>query len=76
MRQLQRILTLALAKTMADNLVLPDDVWERTMQSAALALLKELCAAALDPALPDAQAICRVRALCLQAQLFFREQGA
>ena len=47
MRQLRSILTLALAETMADNLVLSDDARDLTAQSTALALLKELCAAAL-----------------------------
>ena len=75
MRQLRSILTLALAETMADNLVLSDDARDLTAQSAAVTFLKELCAAALDPGLPDEQALCRVRALCLQAQLFCREQG-
>ena len=75
MRQIRSILTLALAKTMADNLVLSEDARDLTAQSAAVTLLKELCAAALDPGLPDGQALSRVRALCLQAQLYCREQG-
>ena len=38
-------------------------------------ILKQLCALLLDPDMPDEQAITRARALCLQAQLFFREHG-
>ena len=46
---------------------------EKTLQETRI--LKQLCALLLDPDMPDEQAITRARALCLQAQLFFREHG-
>ena len=44
-------------------------------QGASVQLLRKICALALDPSIEDAQALENVRALCTQAQIFFREQG-
>ena len=67
MQNFGELVRAAREKTLQDNLSVSEDMQQR--------LLKQLCALLLDPDMPDEQAITRARALCLQAQLFFREHG-
>ena len=62
-------------KTLQDNLSVSEDMQQRLAGAMQTRILKQLCALLLDPDMPDEQAITRARALCLQAQLFFREHG-
>ena len=68
MQTFDALLRQAVSGFLASNLSL-------TEEAAGKASLRKICALALDPSVEDAQALVEVRALCTQAQLFFREQG-
>ena len=70
MQNFGELVRAAREKTLQDNLSVSEDMQQRLAR-----ILKQLCALLLDPDMPDEQAITRARALCLQAQLFFREHG-
>ena len=53
----------ALAGTLADNLVLSEQAADTLAQDVAVTALRRMCALALDPSLPDAQALAQIRAL-------------
>ena len=69
------LLRQAVAGLLAGNLTLSEEAAGKASQDASVQLLRKICALALDPSIEDAQALENVRALCTQAQLFFREQG-
>ena len=69
------LLRQAVSGLLAGNLTLSEEAAGKASQDASVQLLRKICALALDPAIEDAQALENVRALCTQAQLFFREQG-
>ena len=69
------LLRQAVSGLLAGNLSLTEEAAERASQDASVQLLRKICALALDPSIEDAQALENVRALCTQAQIFFREQG-
>ena len=69
------LLRQAVSGLLAGNLTLSEEAAGRASQDASVQLLRKICALALDPSVEDAQALVEVRALCTQAQLFFREQG-
>lgn len=75
MQSFRTRLVLALAGTMADNLVLSDEAADRAAYDTALALLREICRCALDPAYTDAEALEKVRALSREAAAALRAQG-
>ena len=75
MQSFQTLLRSAWAQTQADAAVLPEDAAEHSAQQASIAFLKALCALALDPDRQQAQTLQAIRALCMEAQLYFREQG-
>ena len=65
----------AVSGYLAKNLTLTDEAAGRACIDASVQLLRKICALALDPSVDDARALDEVRALCTQAQRFFREQG-
>ena len=65
----------AAAKLLADNLTLTEEAAGKVCAEASVRLLQEICKRALDPSVEDTRALGEMRALCTQAQLFFREQG-
>ena len=69
------LLRQAVSGLLAANLTLSEEAARKASQDASVQLLRKICALALDPSIEDAQALENVRALCTQAQLFFREQG-
>ena len=69
------LLRQAVAVLLAANLTLSEEAAGKASQDASVQLLRKICALALDPSIEDAQALENVRALCTQAQIFFREQG-
>ena len=69
------LLRQAVSGLLAGNLPLSEEADGNASQDASVQLLRKICALALDPSVEDAQALVEVRALCTQAQLFFREQG-
>ena len=69
------LLRQAVSGLLAGNLTLSEEAARKASQDASVQLLRKICALALDPSVEDAQALENVRALCTQAQLFFREQG-
>ena len=69
------LLRQAVSGLLAGNLTLSEEAAGKASQDASVQLLRKICALALDPSIEDAQALVEVRALCTQAQLFFREQG-
>ena len=69
------LLRQAVSKFLARNLSLTEEAAGKASQDASVQLRRKICALALDPSIEDAQALENVRALCTQAQLFFREQG-
>mgnify|MGYP005971938821 FL=1 len=69
------LLRQAVSGLLAGNLTLSEEAARKASQDASVQLLRKICALALDPSVEDAQALVEVRALCTQAQLFFREQG-
>lgn len=69
------LLRQAVSGLLAGNLTLSEEAARKASQDASVQLLRKICALALDPSIEDAQALENVRALCTQAQLFFREQG-
>lgn len=69
------LLRQAVSGLLAGNLTLSEEAAGRASQNASIQLLRKICALALDPSIEDAQALENVRALCTQAQIFFREQG-
>ena len=69
------LLRQAVSGLLAGNLSLTEEAAGRASQDASVQLLRKICALALDPSIEDAQALENVRALCTQAQIFFREQG-
>ena len=69
------LLRQAVSGLLAGNLTLTEEAAGKVSQNASIQLLRKICALALDPSVEDAQALVEVRALCTQAQLFFREQG-
>ena len=69
------LLRQAVSGLLAGNLTLTEEAAGKASQNASIQLLRKICALALDPSIEDAQALENVRALCTQAQLFFREQG-
>ncbi len=69
------LLRQAVSGLLAGNLTLSEEAAGKASQDASVQLLRKICALALDPSVEDAQALVEVRALCTQAQLFFREQG-
>ena len=75
MQNFGELVRAAREKTLQDNLSVSEDMQQRLAGAMQTRILKQLCALLLDPDMPDEQAITRARALCLQAQLFFREHG-
>ena len=73
MQNFGELVRAAREKTLQDNLSVSEDMQQRLAGAMQTRILKQLCALLLDPDMPDEQAITRARALCLQAQLFFRE---
>ena len=71
----ETLLQQAAAKLLADNLTLTEEAAGRVCAEASVRLLQKICALALDPSVEDTRALGEVRALCTQAQLFFRAQG-
>ncbi len=69
------LLRQAVSGLLAGNLTLSEEAARKASQDASVQLLRKICALALDPSVEDAQALENVRALCTQAQIFFREQG-
>ena len=69
------LLRQAVSRLLAGNLTLSEEAAGKASQDASVQLLRKICALALDPSIEDAQALENVRALCTQAQLFFRGQG-
>ena len=69
------LLRQAVSGLLAGNLTLSEEAARKASQDASVQLLRKICALALDPSIEDAQALENVRALCTQAQIFFREQG-
>ena len=69
------LLRQAVSGLLAGNLTLSEEAAGKASQDASVHLLRKICALALDPSVEDAQALENVRALCTQAQIFFREQG-
>ena len=69
------LLRQAVSGLLAGNLTLSEEAAGKASQDASVQLLRKICALALDPSVEDAQALVEVRALCTQAQIFFREQG-
>lgn len=69
------LLRQAVSGLLAGNLTLSEEAAGKASQDASVQLLRKICALALDPSVEDAQALENVRALCAQAQIFFREQG-
>ena len=75
MQMFNALLRQAVSGLLARNLTLKEEAAGRACADASVQLLRKICALALDPSIEDAQALENVRALCTQAQLFFREQG-
>ena len=75
MQTFDALLRQAVSGFLASNLSLTEEAAGKASQNASIQLLRKICALALDPSVEDAQALVEVRALCTQAQLFFREQG-
>ena len=75
MQNLRAVFRMAFEKTRQDNRILSEEAADRLAQSEAAQALEKICALALDPDLPDEQALRRVREACLAQQLSFREQG-
>ena len=75
MQNFGELVRAAREKTLQDNLSVSEDMQQRLAGAMQTRILKQLCALLLDPDMPDEQAITRARALCLQAQLFFRVHG-
>ena len=69
------LLRQAVSRLLAGNLTLSEEAAGKASQDASVQLLRKICALALDPSIEDTQALENVRALCTQAQIFFREQG-
>ena len=69
------LLRQAVSGLLAGNLTLSEEAARKASQDASVQLLWKICALALDPSVEDAQALENVRALCTQAQIFFREHG-
>ena len=69
------LLRQAVSGLLAGNLTLSEEAARKASQDASVQLLRKICALALVPSVEDAQALENVRALCTQAQIFFREQG-
>ena len=69
------LLRQAVSGLLAGNLTLSEEAAGRASQDASVQLLRKICALALDPSVEDTQTLENVRALCTQAQIFFREQG-
>ena len=75
MQTFDALLRQAVSGFLASNLSLTEEAAGKASQNASIQLLRKICALALDPSVEDAQALENVRALCTQAQIFFREQG-
>ena len=75
MQTFDALLRQAVSGFLASNLSLTEEAAGKASQNASVQLLRKICALALDPSVEDAQALENVRALCTQAQIFFREQG-
>ena len=75
MQQLRNALTLALAKTMADNLVISEQAREEVSQDAVLCLCRRICFTALDPSVSDEQALAQIRALSRDIVIGLRDCG-
>ena len=75
MQTFDALLRQAVSGFLASNLSLTEEAAGKASQNASVQLLRKICALALDPSIEDAQALENVRALCTQAQIFFREQG-
>ena len=75
MQNFRGLMRAAREKTQQDNLTVSEDAQLALAGAMQTRLLKQLCTLLLDPDLPDEQQLKRARALCLQAQLFFREHG-
>ena len=69
------LLRQAVSGLLAGNLTLSEEAAGKVCAEASVRLLQEICKRALDPSVEDTRALGEVRALCTQAQLFFREQG-
>ena len=75
MQNLRTVFRMALAKTRWEKRILSEEAADHFAQSEAVQALKNICALALDPGLPDEQALRQVREACLAQLLSFREQG-
>ena len=75
MQTFDALLRQAVSGFLASNLSLTEEAAGKASQNASVQLLRKICALALDPSIEDTQALENVRALCTQAQIFFREQG-
>ena len=75
MQNFRRLIRAACEKTRQENLTLPDEAQLALAGAMQTRLLKQLCTLLLEPGAPDGQRLKQARALCLQAQLFFREHG-
>ena len=75
MQMFDALLRQAVSGLLARNLTLTEEAAGKASQNASIQLLRKICALALDPSVEDAQSLVEVRALCTQAQIFFREQG-
>ena len=65
----------ALLETLADDLVLSESGADAALTNTALILSKRLCTLALDPMLPDEQALARIRAVSRALLPALRERG-
>ena len=75
MQTFDALLRQAVSGFLASNLSLTEEAAGKVCAEASVRLLQEICKRALDPSVEDTRALGEVRALCTQAQLFFREQG-
>ena len=75
MQTFDALLRQAVSGFLASNLSLTEEAAGKASQNASIQLLRKICALSLDPSVEDTQALENVRALCTQAQIFFREQG-
>ena len=75
MQNFRRLMRAASEKTRQDNLTVCEDAQRELACAMQTRLLKQLCTLLLEPGAPDGQRLKQARALCLQAQLFFREHG-
>ena len=65
----------ALLVTAADGLVLSEAGADAALQNAALLMCRKLCMLALDPSVPDAQALSKIRELSRELLPELRARG-